>query len=647
MLIVFNDTVYQSKIVATLVGHALAGQLGRAVDLLSDIRISMTHQNNTTHQTNTPINSSHSMNVVAKIKKLEPQRLGGWSWDGSSNKIAKKNDKQLLNSTTDEAARTNESVSTGNMVVQRVRDCILFHVILWLPYCASDISIEVEYRERFHILIQCAVCSLWRSRIASEDSHEKKATAVKNDEFNNLNPITETDKINNNCNNNNNNNNNNNQPKSKKRKIQSNEKTKMAFKNLVQPTLSLVFLNGSTASITQEQLTISMARKRMAAPTEYQVLSSIIELLNDPILQLIQKIPNISSRNYPDIVEVNDLSFEEKSSGSSGREDLNESGNLMNEGGLWIQSLKSLLPKDLNRKQRKKIHIIDINNLLSSTKKDEKNLIFSGDMNYTGNSRNERDVIDGHNGEELLPSLSSIVYGNHDLPSLLNGYRPDNVLEQIDDNKNNGECNEINNDNDDVEEIPSQVLVLLRPSVHYVSKTTYKQKLNLTAKSPFSSSKSSFLKSVNRSASSLPDKNMEFCTKFDNKQYLEIENMELNKMLNEYMYGKKSKKYDITAQSVLYCKASLFSSIPCAEPSFLSTPSNVLPQVIAGISNKIQHTDTITLNHMNTRNTFEHTKSKYVSPGIAVCVLQHWAYHKRLIPTLQTAQDNYLHSVSK
>ena len=573
------------------------------------------------------------MDVMAKIKKLEPQRIGGWSWDGSSNKIAKKDEKlQHFSTTNNKAARINDIVSTDNTAIQSVKDCILFHVILWLPYCASDIRIDIEHRERFHILIQCAVCTLWRSRIASEDSHEKKVTAVKNDESNPLNRTARKNEIHNNDSSNNDG-----MSQSKKRKFQNDEKIEMAPKNLVQPTLSLVFLNGSTASITQEQLTLSMARKRMAAPTEYQVLSSIIELLEDPTLQLIQKNPNILPKNYPDTVKVNGLSSNKNNgekkkelSDSEGRERINENNNLGD--GLWIQSLQSLLPKSLNRKQRKNIHIIDINDLLSSTTREEKNNKRNEDVNYTGISRNEKDGVKYKHGENLLPSLSSIVYGLKDTV----------ILSGDDIQSNEGK------EKDEDEEIPSQVLVLLRPAVHYLSKSIDEQNQNMTAKSPFSSSKTTVFNSKigksmeQSSASSIPSDNMDFYAKFDQKRYSKSEYMELNKMLNEYMYGKNSKKYDITAKSVLYCTASLFSSIPDIQPSVLSTSGNTLTQTIKGHSKFIHHTHTIT----NKRDTLENTKSKYVSPGIAVCVLQHWAYHKKLLPTLQTAQKNYLNIVS-
>ena len=609
------------------------------MDSLSDVRTSMTmtltHQNSAIDQkTNTiPNIASHSMHVMARMKKLEPQRIGGWSWDGSSNKIAKKDVKLQHYSTTDKVARINDVVSTDNMVIPSVKDCILFHAILWLPYCASDISIEIEYRERFHILIQCAVCTLWRSRIASEDSHEKKVMAVKNDERFPFNRTAGTNKIHNDDSSSNNDG----LSQSKKRKFQSDEKSEIAPKNLVQPTLSLVFLDGSTASITQEQLTLSMARKRMAAPTEYQVLSSIVELLNDPILQLIQKNPNILQKNYPDAEKVNGLSSNKNSekneelSGLVGRKGVNENNDLKD--GLWIQSLQSLLPKSLNRKQRKKIHIIDINDLLSSTIGDMESVNRNNDVNYNGMSRNES----FNQGENLLPSLSSIVYGFQDtviLPGL---------------SQDNAHSNHILDENED-EEIPSQVLVLLRPAVHYISKTVDKSNQNLTAKSPFSSSKTSVFnskigKSVDQYSSSIPSDNMDFYTKFDQKRYSEIENTELNKMLNEYMYGKNSKKYDITAKSVLYCTASLFSSISNIQQSVLSASDDTLPQTIKGHSKSIHHT-----HHTNTRkrNTLENPKSKlkYVSPGIAVCVLQHWAYNKKLLPTLQTAQENYLRIVS-
>ena len=624
------------------------------MDSLSDVRTSMTmtmsHQNSAINQKINALTdtTSNSMNAMAKLKKLEPQRMGGWSWDGLSNKTAKKKEKlqHFSTSTTNKtAARIIEVASTNNTVIQSLKDCILFHVILWLPYCASDIRIEIEYRERFHILIQCAVCTLWRSRIASEDSHEKKVTGFKNDESNPLNRTAGKNEIPNDDSSRNDV-----LSQSKKRKFKNDEKTEMAPKNLVQPTLSLVFVDGSTASITQEQLTLSMARKRMAAPTEYQVLSSIIELLNDPILQLIQKIPKILPKNYPDTVKVNGLSSskngsekKEESSGSEVRERINENNDL--EDGLWIQSLHSLLPKSLNRKQRKKIHIIDINDLLSSTTREVKDIKKDEDVNYTGMSRNEKDSVIYKHGENLLPSLSSIVYGFQDT-SALPGLSKD--ASQSNEGKDQIK--------DEDEEIPSQVLVLLRPAVHYLSKTMNKQNQNLTAKSPFSSSKatvfnSKIAKSLDQSsASSKSSDNMDFYTKSDQKRYSEIEKTELNKMLNEYMYGKNSKKYDITAKSVLYCTASLFSSISNIQPSVLSTSDNTSPQTVKGQSKSIHHTHIIQSNHANTNkgDALENTKSKlkYVSPGIAVCVLQHWAYHKKLLPTLQTAQKNYLRIVS-
>ena len=618
------------------------------MDSLSDVRTSMTmtHQNSPINKkTNTILNTTtHSMNVVAKIKKLEPQRVGGWSWDGSSNKIAKKDEKLQHISTTNKVARMNDAVSTDNTVIQSVKDCILFHVILWLPYCASDIRIEIEYRERFHILIQCAVCALWRSRIASEDSHGKKVTAVKNDESVPSNHTAGTNEIHNDDSSNTDN-----LSQFKKRKLQGDEKSDIATKNLVQPTLSLVFLDGSTASITQEQLTLSMARKRMAAPTEYQVLSSIIELLNDPILQLVQKNSNILPKYYPDTVKVNGSSSNKNNgeknkelSGLEERECIYENNNL--EDGLWIQSLQSLLPKSLNRKQRKRIHIIDVNDLLSSTTREEKNIKRYEDVNYTGISRNVNDDVKYKYGENLLPSLSSIVYGFQDTVIL-----PGDGI-QSNENEKKDECK--NEDED--EEIPSQVLVLLRPTIHYISKTIDKQNQNITAKSPFSSSKTTVFnskigKSVEQSsASTIPGDNMDFYTKFDQKRYSKSEYTELNKMLNEYMYGKNSKNYDITAKSILYCTASLFSSVPDLQPSVLSTSDNTLTQTVKGRSKLIHHTHMIPSNHVNTNklDTSEYSKSKYVSPGIAVCVLQHWAYHKKLLPTLQTAQKNYLRIVS-
>jgi hypothetical protein len=643
---------------------------------LSDVRASMTLQKTTTHQENTLLNSTvHSMNVVAKIKKLDPQRVGGWSWDGSSNKTSKKMVKVENSGVTGQVVRTNDGVCTGDSVVQNVKDSILFHVVLWLPYCANDVRIEVEYREQFHILIQCAVCTLWRSRIASEDSHEKKVTAAKSNENENengnLNPPTttktKTKKMNNNSNDNNKNYNdieNDDHSQSKKRKFQKGEKSDLASKNLVQPTLSLVFKDGSTASITQELLTLSMARKRMAAPTEYQVLSSIIELLNDPILQLIQNIPsipNISPKDKIDIVKDDNSSSDHNNRerkvvelpSLNTRKDITkgdkESDNDNDENAKWINSLKSLLPSGLNKKQRKKIHIIDIDDLLSTTTQDIQNI------DDTRNSRNERELIDSKNGENLLPSLSSIVYGFH-YPSILHGFSHDGIQKKSDCKNNDNNVNIDDNENDE-DEIPSQVLVLLRPAVHYMSKTINKQ--ILTAKSPFSSLKttvfnSKTVKSLGQSVTSLHGNNIDFCTKIDRRQS-EIEKMKLNKMLNEYMYGKNSKKHDISVKSVLYCSASLFSSIASEESSSTSASfENVLSQCVGNNTKTSQHTDVTSLKHTAEQNTSIDSnlnlklklKSNYVSPGIAVCVLQHWAYNRMLLPTLQTAQNNYINSIA-
>jgi hypothetical protein len=627
----------------------------------------MTLQNTTIRQESAKLNNNvHSMNVVAKIKKLDPQRVGGWSWDGSSNKTSKKNVKVENSGVTGQVVRTNDGVSTGNTVVQNVKDCVLFHVVLWLPYCASDVRIELEYREQFHILIQCAVCTLWRSRIASEDSHEKKVTALKNNENEKVNPATttktKTKKMNSDSNDNNKNNNNienDDHSQSKKRKLEDVEKPNLAFKNLVEPTLSLVFKDGSTASITQELLTLSMARKRMAAPTEYQVLSSIIELLNDPILQLIQNIPsipNITPKDKIDVVEDN-KSFSYQNNHEKNevelpslniRKDSKENDNDYNENDMWIGSLKSLLPSGLNKKQRKMIHIVDVNDLLSTTTQDIQNI------DDTGNSRKERELNQSENGENSLPSLSSIVYGFHN-PSILHGFSHDNIQKENDCKNRNEDNNKYseNNENDE-DEIPSQVLVLLRPAVNYLTKTVNKQ--NLTAKSPFSSLKTTVFNfktvtSMSQSATSSHGNNIDFYTKIKRRRQSEIDQIKLNKMLNEYMYGKNSKKHDIFAKSVLYCSASLFATIPSEKSSSSSSSSeNVLSQCVGNNTKTPQHTDVIPPKHTTERNTYVDSKLKLksnnVSPGIAVCVLQHWAYNRMLLPTLEAAQNNYMHSIT-
>ena len=49
--------------------------------------------------------------------------------------------------------------------------------------------------------------------------------------------------------------------------------------SILTPTLCIVFRDGAVAILTQEKLVLAMAALHMAAPSEYQVLSMLIHLL--------------------------------------------------------------------------------------------------------------------------------------------------------------------------------------------------------------------------------------------------------------------------------------------------------------------------------------------------------------------------------
>jgi hypothetical protein len=201
------------------------------------------------------------------IKKLVPTRFGNWSWDGKNNSKI-------------EIAKKNIEVVNNNG-----RDCLFFHSVIWLPYSLSDISLEIFNRSCFHQLIQAIVCTLWRSRLGSEAHYSIVENNVDLD----------------------------------KKDINTEDDT-----SLIKPQLSIIFDNGKIFTITQNELALEMTKNHMAAPSEYQVLSSLIALLRNK--------DSISSKNI-DILSV----------------------------------LPFLLPKDISMtKDKKMVKIVDIQNSFCS-----------------------------------------------------------------------------------------------------------------------------------------------------------------------------------------------------------------------------------------------------------------------------------------
>ena len=102
-------------------------------------------------------------------------------------------------------------------------------------------------------------------------------------------------------------------------------------------------------------------------------------------------------------------------------------------------------------------------------------------------------------------------------------------------------------------------------------------------------------------------------------------------MLNNWLYGKKSFKYDMTKQSPLYVRSSLFQS---SRRNHIDSNLN-----FSGNADINEYKSDDISDHKN--DGISGNKDLFISPGFAVCVLQHWAYHKRLLPTLQQSLENY------
>jgi hypothetical protein len=610
----------QSKIVAALLGHAKAGVLGKAVDALPSIAAQSIHHSNSRTESRiiNDVNIPHNPNMRRtrddlRIEKLVPSRQGGWSWDGQSNKMAKRitphtGVKKMsgdTETTRDEVELSSCQIASGGSWT--TRDVIKFHAVLWLPYNSSDITIEIDVRERFHTLIQTAVCTLWRSRVASEAqssstsgtstteksvadnsvTHESVTGKIVSDKSvalfdvirgtDKAHPRDEINEAEIDCN----------MIKTKKRKTDNIPGVGRQIQPScpIQPTLSLVFLDSSTASITQEQLTLNMARRRMAAPTEYQVLLSLIELLSDPILNLIknQKAPkeqNSSTSFPPRLKSSSDLekSGDPVDSGGEDKEEFSQSSEP------WIRSLNSLLPTGLNRKERKKILIIDVKDLVSTD--------FGPNVaDGTYGSHCKIDSTKSNRTTHTPPCLSSIAYS--------------------------ARCGCSVQDDASQDETPEReniVLVLLRTAAYYMPVTEKKGVLKGLNKGIGPMTSLSRSRTVPACGSG---QYLRMNPGHSNRTQTERETLCLDYMLNTWLYGPKSGKHDLTVPSKLYCMARI-SYTPRSHPSDAM-------QDMSGRDRGAQE-----------------MIAEYIAPATAVCVLQHWAYHRRLLPTLKIAAEAYL-----
>jgi hypothetical protein len=209
---------FTSKIVAALVGHLRAGVLSSGVNRLLQRYGDQERQH------------------MELLRKLTPLR--GWSWNGYSNT----------------AKRENTDVAKEEAAALAPIQPVCVHPVLWTDMLPSAVTTDPSKREQMMHIIQAVVCSLWRSRISNEQ-HDSCNEA----------PVVEgTD--------------------AKKRKCRDDPEELRCppIDPTVTSKLSLIFADGSVATLDQQTFTSAMARKHMAAPSEYQVLLSLTELLQSP-----------------------------------------------------------------------------------------------------------------------------------------------------------------------------------------------------------------------------------------------------------------------------------------------------------------------------------------------------------------------------
>lgn len=219
---------FTSKIVTALVHHAVAGVLNAAVAALP------------------AVNSSRPSGLQADsmkvIHKLAPVRKGGWTWDGKSNKTTSDRKRKYSPEHTDEVGGL-ESVPQlqKSHHGDHVQGQCCMHIAAWLPILPTEVTVEMSQREKLHGLVQLVVTSLWRSRIASEAASDGAQEVATGSDM-----------------------------------VDSGDAAK------VLPALYLIFADGTVARLTQRRLAVAMANQHMAAPSEYQILQMMVQLLQEP-----------------------------------------------------------------------------------------------------------------------------------------------------------------------------------------------------------------------------------------------------------------------------------------------------------------------------------------------------------------------------
>jgi hypothetical protein len=285
-----------------------------------------------------------------------------------------------------------------------------------------------------------------------------------------------------------------------------------------------------------------------------------------------------------------------------------------------------ILPKGLNKNQRKKIRILDLTDLIATgdtqytdiRNTDIRNTnICNKDLNGGSN-----DIYNGNNIDRridlILPCLSTIAYNatcncNPD-PNPNKSVSAQHLLEKYDrnidgdnsDNKSNKKRKRhmvievadndtiinVNDYNIETNNELFEVIILLRPSKYIINnKTKIFHKISPVLTRTFG------------------------CVATSTK----IEELRINNILNSWIYN--NKKHDIDKNTKIYFKANLFNPISAV---FNLTKTSKNEKITERISEST-----------------ELVENRYISPGFAVATLQHWAYHGRLKPVINEGAFEY------
>jgi hypothetical protein len=227
---------FTSKIVCALVGHCMTGRLAAAVNVL----VASSSSSSSSSMRNKK--QALSETAAQSVTKLAPVR--GWTWDGHSTST---HSPALMTAVTSAAVPTH---------IQSHSCPVLIHAVWWADFLMSDVTTNVTQSSRLLPLVQLIVCTLWRSRI----NNEQQLQSTQDPSVDTV--ATDTHSSN-------------------KRKHGRCTDTDMPahVSTPVQSKLSIVFKDGAVFTLDQHTLPAAMAKKHMAAPSEYQVLVTLIELL--------------------------------------------------------------------------------------------------------------------------------------------------------------------------------------------------------------------------------------------------------------------------------------------------------------------------------------------------------------------------------